>query len=324
MRIHFVIDRAFEGRLDEFRQSKVGETYSYWLGGQLNWACQSYLILREHREGMTLGTSPEPKVINFAHTMVWRRLGSRADEYRVSVRADYPRLFNTDFEILQNPVVPLGRRQAYLPYWPLPGILERDHARKGVRTVAYAGRIGKRNLASILKDGPRGDLAKRFGFCVIPPDRWHDMRQIDLLLAIRDFNGRTHDDKPASKLFNSWLAGVPLVGGTDSAFSAIGRPGNDYLRVTTERELSEALERLSDDPEFYETIVAAGRERRAEVSREYIAAQWLDLLEGPVVEDYLRWREDNRHRRVTSLARFVDLGRDTGTRVLSCLRARKS
>ncbi|WP_158610987.1 glycosyltransferase [Aurantiacibacter spongiae] len=308
MSIHFIVPPAFARELGALPSQRVGEDYPYWLGGRFNWAAQSYLILREYREGMTISSAPRPERMNFAHCMTWREtVGSRGGEYRISVRADYPRLFDCDFEILQNPNARCGPRQAYLPYWPVPGMIPRADGRRSVERIAYGGRIGKHNLDGSMQGSSSDAVAN---VAVIPPDRWHDMSDVDLLVAIRDFDGNAHDNKPPSKLFNAWNAGIPLVAGTDSAFSAIGRAGVDYIRVETQQELQLALARLRSDPAHYARIVDAGRQRAVGFTREKLASQWLDVIENTIAPDYARWNEDGGPSRRPGLPRFLDQARD--------------
>ncbi|ATW03120.1 hypothetical protein CHN51_05855 [Sphingorhabdus sp. YGSMI21] len=136
------------------------------------------------------------------------------------------------------------------------------------------------------------------------------MSRVDLLIAVRDFSGATHDNKPPSKLFNSWIAGIPLIGGTDSAFSSVGKPGIDYVRVTNESEFTKALERMCNDSGFYEAIVQAGKGRRTEVTIEAIAADWLKVLDGPILSDFQAWCANQGHNRRPVLPPLLDRSRD--------------
>jgi hypothetical protein len=203
----------------------------------------------------------------------------------------------------------------------LPGRLVARRDLSGAATILAIYGNGGPDLP---QDGAGGDLAERFHFRAILADGWHDIRQIGLFFAVPEFGDQTHNNKPASKLINARLAGALVVGGTDSTFLAAGRPcvDYDYVRVSTERDLTDTLERLSCDRAFYDAIAEAGWERRAEVCHEAVAERWLDVLEGPVAQDFLRWSEDDRRGRLTWLARALDLGRDMGTQVRSGLRKR--
>jgi hypothetical protein len=267
---------------------------------------------------MTIGTEPVAGRINFAHVMTWRSLSVRRGEFRVSVRADYPRLFDVDFDILQNPAAPSSGKSLYLPYWPTPGLIPRDRERRGVRAVAYAGRLGPINLAERLRS--RGDKAfEGFDFRIIPPERWHDLSQIDVLVAIRSLDRRPHSNKPPSKLFSAWRAGIPLIAGWDSAFSAVGVPGRDYLRVDSESGLRAALCRLADHPELYDTFVQAGLRRAPEVSHEAFARQWLAAFDGPIASAWERWVEYGPNPVRSLAARAADSLRATASRAKSSI-----
>jgi hypothetical protein len=271
--------------LDEILSTNLDDDYPYWLGGPINWVVQSYLILRQYREGITISTNPVLNEINVAHVTTWRKLPRQKNEYRVSIRADYRRLFDVDFEILQNPTAIRTPKQIYITYWPVPRLRPRDPSRKTIQNIAYAGRIGNRNLAICLQESDENRL-KDFNFKIVDKQYWHDMHEIDVLIAIRDFSTCTYDDKPPSKLINAWRAGIPLIAGYDSAFSAIGTPGVDYIRISTENELSDALERLRDDPKFYYSIVEAGLIKSQEYTREKIAKTWLTAIDNPISMDW--------------------------------------
>lgn len=309
--MHFIVPHEFQGELQRMSTYRVGDNYPYWLGGRFNWAAQTYLVLREHREGMSVGLAPVSGVLNFAHSMVWRALGPRQGEYRISVTADYPRVFDADWEIVQNPTLQTGSKKTYLPYWPVPGIIPRNPRRRGISTVAYGGRLGRKNLASPLMEGIDGMGA--FGgldFIIQNKEQWHDLSNVDLLVAIRSFDRRTYNNKPASKLFNSWLAGIPLIAGWDSAFSQVGRPNIDYIRVESEKELDRAVRELRENANLYASLVSAGIERRREVSHDAIVATWLQAIEGPIAEDFDRWKAAGREKRRLTAGRATDLARN--------------
>lgn len=307
MSAHFVIPRKFEHLLDELPKMSVNTDYPYSLGGAFTWAAQSWLVLREFRDGFTIGCEPLRGVINFAHCRTWRDLGSRAGEFRVSVRADHRRLFDVDFEIVQNPGVPLTPLQAFLIHWPQPRLIARSPSRTGVRTIGYVGVRGRRNLAPQLHPERGAHPAFHgFDFEIVGRDRWHDMSQLDVLVAVRSFNREAYPDKPPSKLINAWAAGIPLIAGCDSAFDAVGNWGSDYLRVSSERELADAVRMLADDPRLYADIVAKGRERAESFTQEAVARQWLEVFDrkiGPVFEAKA---SGARRRQVISVPKILD------------------
>ncbi|MER9200799.1 hypothetical protein NKH74_16500 [Mesorhizobium sp. M0933] len=322
MTIHFVVPREFADLAEQLPGMELGRNYPYWMGGHFNWVAQSWLVLRQFRPGLTIGTDVRPGVINFGHSLLWRNVGPRIGEFRVGARADFPRLFDVDFEVLQNPAVSVSAKQAYLPYWPVPGQIERDSSRNGLRTIAYAGRIGKVNLAGEILSGDWfGPKLNGLQFKIVPPDKWHDMSEIDLLVAIRSFDRCVYPGKPPSKLFNAWRSSIPLLAGYDNAFSAVGQPNVDYVRIGSQPEFLQSLTQLREDSIFYERIVAAGRARAQEVSHERIAECWLDVIDQRIVPAYKHWYESGGSTKRRILAKIADQARNMASAVKAVLRA---
>jgi hypothetical protein len=117
---------------------------------------------------------------------------------------------------------------------------------------------------------------------------------------------------------------VPLIGGWDSAFSAIGRPGVDYLRVSSMPELQFALDRLVSDPALYSAIAEAGRDRAGKVGHEAIAQAWLDCLDRQVAPAFDAWRERGGWGLRSSTARVLDRARETVSNGKRLLRGAKT
>jgi hypothetical protein len=122
------------------------------------------------------------------------------------------------------------------------------------------------------------------------PLAWNDYRNCDLVLAVRDATEEDLKIKPASKLVNAWLAGVPALLGPEPAFAALRRSPLDYFEVRTPQDVLQAVRRLLDEPGLYEAMALQGRRRGEEFTHPRIAAEWHDLLGGPVAEDFLQWQ----------------------------------
>lgn len=169
----------------------------------------------------------------------------------------------------------------FMPHWPQPNLLPRDPERgEAFERVAFFGDEG--NLAPELRDPRwREELRRTTGAELDIRDaaRWHDYRDIDAVIAIRDFDGARQLHKPATKLYNAWLAEVPFVGGTDSAYAADGHPGDDYLVARSPDEALAALESIRDDPSLRARLVAAGARTAQNFSVDAITARWRAFIE---------------------------------------------
>ncbi|MBK1736330.1 hypothetical protein CKO15_13955, partial [Halorhodospira abdelmalekii] len=132
---------------------------------------------------------------------------------------------------------------------------------------------------------------------VIPPDEWHDMSAVDVLVGVRSFDRKQYPSKPPSKMIHAWRSGIPFIGGWDSAYSAVARPGAEYIRVASITELRSEIRRLAENPACYDRLVEKGRRRAPEFSHEAIAGLWLSALDGPVQTAFEVWLEKNGRSR---------------------------
>ena len=112
-------------------------------------------------------------------------------------------------------------RSTYLPHWPQPGLITRKRERGDrFENVYFFG--DPPNLAPELRDPSFSDsLRERLGLNLViaGSDRWHDYSEADCVIAIRELGTSGFLGKPATKLYNAWMAGVPFIGGGDSAFA---------------------------------------------------------------------------------------------------------
>ncbi|HVR99524.1 MAG TPA: glycosyltransferase, partial [Thermoanaerobaculia bacterium] len=219
-----------------------------------------------------------------------RRLPRRRDVVLVGARADNREPLIADFEVLQNGRFADGRRRFYMPHWPQPGLIPRDPARgTNLARLVYKG--FDRNLHPAFRSAEwRRFLAGRgiewvtdsMAFAGRATDKmaveWPDFRQVDAVLAVRPDERSQRTAKPATKLLNAWLAGVPALLGPEYAFRELRRSELDYLEVGSLAEAEEAVRRLQADPGLYRAMVENGRARGAEYTVEATVRRWAELL----------------------------------------------
>lgn len=256
--------------------------------GELSWIVQTFLRLREAGiGGIEIAESPSPHAINILSAFGPVPPPSVPDCFCAAIQADFPRLWWAQMNIQQNRAAGLPG-DPFVTFWPQPGLIARDPERGGVKRAAFLGKVGG-NLAWG-EDRWRAALAPLgIEFIAPGPAEWHDFSRIDAAIGIRDFERRRWNNKPANKLINAWRAGVPFIGGADSAFVQTGEAGVDHLRAAGPGVVVEALVRLRDDPEQYARLVAAGRRQAARFTTQTLVEEWTALLEGPVEARYRRW-----------------------------------
>jgi hypothetical protein len=169
----------------------------------------------------------------------------------------------------------------HVPLWPQPGIIGRDPAR-GDRfdSIAYFG--DDANIAPELG----GDEWVRF--LSSRGIDWHvrnarssrnaDFSDVDAVIGVRSFRKSGYIRKPASKLINGWIAGVPSILGREIAFREQRRSAVDYIEVATLAQARDAVDWLAGSPKLRRSMSANGAVRAEEFTTERIVSQWRHLL----------------------------------------------
>jgi hypothetical protein len=119
--------------------------------------------------------------------------------------------------------------------------------------------------------------------------QWHDYTDIDVIVAIRSFDGNLYAHKPASKLINCWHALVPAVLAPESAYISLRKSELDFCLVNSLDDLIESITYLKNNPEFYLSIIEHGKLRAREFDENKIAEQWLTFFQNHVVVQYQQW-----------------------------------
>jgi hypothetical protein len=217
----------------------------------------------------------------------------------VCVRADATFHPSAHLHVVLNHLA-LGRWHPaiYLPHWPQAGLLPREPDR-GDRweNAAFFGDPG------CLSDEMRGPVWEailrelELTWHFVGPEKWHDFREVDVVVAVRGFDRHRHGNKPPTKLFNAWHAGVPAVLGRESAYQHERRSALDYLEVRSFPEVVEALRQLKADPALRRAMTANGVERARESDPAVITARWRDFFETIAMPAYEKWRHASQGRR---------------------------
>ena len=262
--------------------------------GERVWILQTCLRLARAGYPAELTASPPAGGIVVFHAKHARALRSQSrrlgNAILLGARADNREPLIADFEVVQNGRFADAERRFFIPHWPQPALLPRDPARGGaIRRIAFKG--FEQNLHPEFRSPAwREFLAEKgieweidavpFAGAATDPAGidWPDFRRVDLLLAVRPEDRRLWTPKPASKLVNSWLAGVPALLGPEYAYRELRRSELDYLEVGSLAEAKAAVLRLLERPDLYQAMIENGRARGTVFMAEAILAQWIDLL----------------------------------------------
>jgi hypothetical protein len=258
-----------------------------FVGGRNSWIAQTYL--RTRAEILARGWSArvvdrfEPGTIAIAHRDDANEFTCGAHgSFLVVVRADRAPVVACDVAIVQNAVAPASHER-FLPLWPQPGLQPRDSARGSrILRLAYQGRTG---TAPSWFGGEtlRRALARRGVTFEVRTSGWDDYRGIDLAVAAREDGASLLELKPATKLYNAWLAGVPTLAMPEPAYRELRRAPLDFIEIGDGHDVVDAVDLLRANPRLYEAMVANGIARGREFDVQATRRRWMALLEDEVV-----------------------------------------
>ncbi len=285
---------------------------AFFCNTSLNWTLQTYLRLREHDYPCELvDTIPdEGIVVGFRGDLpIFEEPSGRS--FLVALMGDADWHPYAQVHIRQNPRACQCQLDGventfFMHHWTQPGLVPRDPSRENTfENVGYFGHPSQ--LAAPLRSREWEDFLSGCGLNWMPvypdSDRRSDYSDIDLIVAVRSFDGRSYDYKPATKLHNAWRAGVPAILGPESAYQQERTDEKDYLEAQTYDDIRRHVKRLCESPELREQIRKRSKSRGCRIKPAYKVEKWWDLLTGPVREKYEQWQSQNWVRQQRFYAR---------------------
>jgi hypothetical protein len=290
-------------------------------GGMWNWTFQTFEYLKKAGVACSLVTELPEEGIVIAHRNLYPlELKPTNRQLIVCIEADRGRMPFAQLHVQQNPVGTtlansswLGRLEKklfrhntnhFIYYWPQPGLIRRDPSRgTGFQNIVFQGR--ERHLAKELRTDAFKKDVERLGLTFIPQFskvHWNDYSDVDCVIAIRDTKGLRHTNKPATKLYNAWHAGVPAILNPESAYLAESELDSngvptDFIPAKSKQDAIDALWRLSADRDLRESLVAKGHRNSARTTAESIVRYWIDFLHGCAIPAYEKWIRMPEHSR---------------------------
>ena len=275
---------------------------------------QTFLRLRHQGHAVELTNEAPCEGVVVADTadiptlLRWSKVSSRM--ILVAIRRDSVARRAVDFEVLLNDRY-VDDRRFHVPLWGQPGLLSRDSTRGSrIERIGFLGfsqnlhpgfqsREWTESLRARGISWSDNSVLWRTGGLDSIPD-WTDLREFDLIVAIRPDVADLHLNKPALKLRNAWRAGIPAVIGPEYASRCLRTSDLDYIEARSPSEALAAIDRLRAEPHLYQAMVANGLRRAEEFSVEAIAKRWEQVL-CHLIPARLPYRLDRLSRRAMGL-----------------------
>ncbi|MBK7661754.1 MAG: hypothetical protein IPJ28_22705 [Betaproteobacteria bacterium] len=278
--------------IERLTESEIERQPSRFQGGRNSWIAQGYLRLREGLERLGCRVRVASRVPSAGIALVHRDDANdcrveRSGAFVVVVRADRAPVLACDLAIAQNGTR-LRRGERFLPLWPQPGLRPRD-AQRGHRIarLTYHGRPDR--LPAWLAE-PRflADLSARGIRFESLANGWGDYRSTDLVLAVRADSPAMLATKPATKVYNAWLAGVPVLATAEPAYLEVRGSPLDFMEIASPEDVLAAIDRLKASPGLYRSMIANGLAHAREFDIEAIRGRWLDLFDREILPMHAR------------------------------------
>lgn len=199
--------------------------------------------------------------------------------FAVVVQADRPDPALADMTVVQNGLEGGNGLSRHIPHWGQPGLIPRDAMRGNkVKTLAYLG--SDQYEPHFVKSPAFRSALRERGVTFVNRFQgwWHDYREIDAVLAVRDCPPVVLATQPASKLVNAWTAGVPALLGPEPAYGELRRSPLDFLETPTAESVLDALDRLQNEPGLYASMRANGLRRAEAFTDAVLTEKWISLL----------------------------------------------
>lgn len=265
--------------------------------GVLNWSLQAFLGLQEAGFPCQLVSSIPDKGIIIAHKDCWpARVQPSRHQLFVCIKADRSLYPFAQVHIVQNrhddilSIPWYSRHVHYMDHFPQAGLIPRRSARgTELASAAYMGTLPE--LESCFQSPRWTDDLRAIGvrWMQKPYRQWTDYSDVDVVFAVRRFQGRRHARKPATKLVNAWLAGAPAILGPESAYRDLRKSDLDFIEASDYDGALEAVRRLKNDPQLFAAMVENGLGRAREYTREKVIASWEKLIRGSLFLELDRW-----------------------------------
>jgi hypothetical protein len=238
-------------------------------------------------------------------------LPAKARLYRYFIaacRSDGPTPWHADAVLVQNPLQHDGVKSFFVPHWPQPDLLPRNLQRGNtIQRIVFVGTPN--NLWTPFHSASFNQALAALGvqLVMMTPETgtgWTDYTQADLVLAVRSLTQTDYWGKPASKLVNAWIAGVPAILGPEPAFRALRRSRYDYYETQSPDAVIAFIRHLQSHPQEYNRYRDQCALRADDFTTPRMVERWAALLYGPIGRLFLDWHQHRRRRVAAAMATY--------------------
>lgn len=276
-----------------------------FLNTSLAWSLQTYLHLRKRKIDCQLTNKiPEKGILLCTFQDIDFNFKPTKDLFFCLIRADGYYFPYANSYVVQNKIqVSENENSFFISHWPQPLLQKRESIRnltfENVKFFGYEVNLAKelqtKEWESFLKEH---NLSWHLVGCNASDHEKIDYSETDLIIAIREFNleKTSFSNKPASKLYNSWIAEIPFIGGNESAYLMEKTNDFDCIIVNNLEELKEKIIFLKDNPKVRQKMIDNAIIKSQLYDTDKITDEWIDTL-NKVLKLAEEWRKLSNFKR---------------------------
>lgn len=264
------------------------------------WTAQAYLDLKQCGLNVHLVSAPVPGQICFIPYYYLQNRDWLYKSYVVACYHDCPRPMLCNQRFVLNHTKVLSSDDHFIPHRPQPNLKPRNQTRgTNIQNLAFKGEAYNlfapfrtpEFLAELDAMGIR--LITNTEFSKTAFEDWANYSETDVVIAIRNTTKFDTSLKPALKLINAWMAGVPALLSPEPSYQRLRRSSLDYIEVCTPEDAIAALKYLKNNPNIYSAMIENGFRRAQEFTPNQIVLAWHELFSGPVATGYEAWLQQS-------------------------------
>ena len=278
------------------------------------WILKTFWKLKEYKNDLNIhlvNYVPDEGIIIFHKGFFPKEIVPSNAQLFVCIQADYGRHQYAQYHIAQNPLgvsnFNFSKRSFFeekifsfvknnfVPHWNQDSIISRDKSRGLLfENVCFYG-VPQNFPKEIINQDFKDKLSNEGVVLKIITDsaQWNDYSETDCVLAIRDFNSKSHFNKPFSKIINSYLAGVPVIAGNESSSIYLkNKLKIDMPIVKSKEECFEAIKVLKNEYKKRLNEVQIDNEKLFLFKDNVIVLEWEKLIE-ELQQKFIFWQKSS-------------------------------
>lgn len=264
--------------------------WKYIKDGDWGWVIQTYCHLKKIKSlSVILSNNANADCINIMSSSDYEVYDKKTDVYCITTIQDRTVFYPSQLVITQNKKQKPYCRYKLIPLWSQSGLIPQKPSRTNdkIRVAFFGIPENLANIKFIISKEENIDFVLR------DSSNWNDYSDIDISIGVRDFDNGEHNHKPPTKMFNAWKAGVPFIGGNDSAFTQFGEPGINYLLALNSDEMMEHITNLISNKNLVEYLVGNGHRQFENFNDTSLLKDWVATINSEY-ENFCNWKKASR------------------------------